>query len=244
MGEEYALICAPSSTLFIRNGEIAAQKAAARNERVLSVGNPAFDHQLFPGLSDLPSAAEEAEAIARLYGSGSLLVGPEAKKGSLLTAIGQADVVHLAMHYVADERSPMLSYLPLAAGPESHGDARASRLEMHEVYGLKLAQARLVVLSACQTGAEEYFKGEGVIGLSRPFEAANVPLVISSLWPVDSTATQKLMIRFHQLRRRSGHSTINALREAQQELLHGEDVSYRHPYYWAAFIIVGGYSSF
>ena len=96
----------------------------------------------------------------------------------------------------------MLSKLILAdagAGAEA-----ANTLSMYEIYKLKQTRARLIVLSACRTRAEEYYDGEGVIGLSRPFEAAGVPLVISSLWPVDSDETEKLMINLHALRRKTG----------------------------------------
>jgi CHAT domain-containing protein len=239
--EDYALLTAPSSTLFIRGAKNAERKARTNRERLLSVGNPAFNPAVFK-LPDLASAASEAEAIAPLYDESVSLVGKNAKKTSLLGEIEGADVVHLAMHYLPDHRSPMLSKLILAdAGA---GAEEENTLSMFEVYKLKLTKARLVVLSACRTRAEEYYNGEGVIGLSRPFEAAGVPLVISSLWPVDSDETEKLMINFHTLRRKKGLPTVNALREAQIAMLHGRDERLRHPYYWAAFVASGGYSRF
>jgi CHAT domain-containing protein len=64
------------------------------------------------------------------------------------------------------------------------------------------------------------------------------------LWPVDSDETEKLMINFHTLRRKKGLPTVNALREAQIAMLRGADERLRHPYYWAAFIVSGGYSRF
>ena len=239
--EDYALLTAPSSTLFIRGTKNAERKARTNRERLLSVGNPAFNPAVFK-LPDLASASREAEAIAPLYDEAVTFVGKNAKKAALLSEIEGADVVHLAMHYLPDQRSPMLSKLIMAdagAGAEAE-----NTMSMFEVYKLKLTKARLVVLSACRTRAEEFYNGEGVIGLSRPFEAAGVPLVISSLWPVDSDETEKLMINFHTLRRKTGLPTVNALREAQIAMLRGADERLRHPYYWAAFIASGGYSRF
>jgi CHAT domain-containing protein len=239
--EDYALLTAPSSTLFILGAENAARKARTNWERLLSVGNPTFNPAIFK-LPDLASAAREAEAIAPLYDEAVSLIGKNAKKASLLSEIDGADVVHLAVHYLPDQRSPMLSKIILADAGD--GAEAENTLSMFEVYKLKLTKARLVVLSACRTRGEEYYNGEGVIGLSRPFEAAGVPLVISSLWPVDSDETEKLMINFHTLRRKTGLPTVNALREAQIAMLRGADERLRHPYYWAAFIASGGYSQF
>jgi len=105
-----------------------------------------------------------------------------------------------------------------------------------------LPQTRLVVLSACESGAGRYYDGEGMIGISRPFIAKGVPLVVASLWPVDSDATAALMINFHKSRK-SG-STADALALAQRAMLHGSDSRYRHPYFWAPFVTVGGYARF
>lgn len=242
--EDFTLVYAPSSTLFIRNTDNAAKKAGYVRERLLSVGNPAFDRALFPDLPNLESAADEAREISRFYDSQwsdfPLLIGKDATKQSLLAKLERVEVAHLATHYESDPRAPMLSRLVLAAPGDGATESRriGSTLAMSEIYRLKLTRAKLVILSACQTRAEEYYNGEGVIGLSRPFEAAGVPLVISSLWPVNSDATKNLMVRFHELRKRLGFGTARAMREAQRESRS------QHPYYWAAFIVAGGHSPF
>jgi CHAT domain-containing protein len=240
--EDYSLLFVPSSTLFIRSTENAEGKGEKRAERLLSVGNPAFDQSVFK-LPDLSSARDEAQAIIAIYGGGISLVGKDAKKESLLKEIERSDVVHLATHYVTDERSPMLSRLILAKSSNSNDEAD-STLALHEVYRLKLSKARLVVLSACQTTAEQYYNGEGAVGLSHAFESVGVPLVVSSLWQANSDTTAKLMVRFHSLRKMPRASTIDALREAQIDMLRSFDKRLQHPYYWAAFILGGGYSRF
>jgi CHAT domain-containing protein/tetratricopeptide (TPR) repeat protein len=240
--EDYSLLFAPSSTLFIRSTEIAGRKAKTSAEKILSIGNPAFDQRVY-NLPDLSSAGAEAKEITDIYGNSVSLVGKDATKESLLKEIERADVVHLATHYVPDERSPMLSRLILARGSNSKDEVDKS-LALHEVYRLKLPKARLVVLSACQTNAEQYYNGEGAIGLSHAFESIGVPLVVSSLWQANSDTTAKLMVRFHNLRKKSGELTVDALRDTQIEMLRGSDKRLRHPYYWAAFIVGGGYSRF
>ena len=159
----------------------------------------------------------------------------------------KADVAHLAMHHIPDDQSPLHSKLVLAAEPSrdgSGGQRGGGALSAYELYGLDLSRTRLVVLSACQTRAEEYLQREGPVGISRSFEAAGVPLVVASLWKVDSPATKDLMISFHQNRKRAGLSTAEALKQAQLAMLNDTESRRRHPYYWASFVVTGGYSEF
>jgi CHAT domain-containing protein len=246
LAEDFRLSYAPSSNMFIRDTTLARQKEDVGNERLLSVGNPLFDGELFPELANLPEAAKEATEITAFYSSYSLLTGSEAGKTAVVAGMRLADVVHFATHYLPDSNSPMLSRLLLARPPAplNHKSSPDGVLYAHEIYNLKPAKTRLAVLSACQTGVEAYFKGEGAIGLARPFQAAGVPLVIASLWPVNSQSTADLMINFHRLRKLGGVSTIEALSQAQVQMLNDPNPEYRHPYYWAAFVIIGGYSDY
>lgn len=248
--EEYVLSYTASASVFLRSTELARRKGGVVNERLLCAGNPDFDKRAFPELYDLPSAEREARKVASYYdpATATVLVGPQVKKSAVLRGLGRADVVHLAMHYLHDQRSPMFSCLPLAAESLERRSKRdlateKDALHLFEFYKLKDLPARLAILSACRTHAEEYYAGEGAIGIPRPLEAAGIPLVIASLWPAYALATSDLMIAFHRARRGEGRSTAEALREAQLELLHSAG-SYRHPYYWSAFIVVGGYSEY
>ncbi|MBV9925257.1 MAG: CHAT domain-containing protein [Acidobacteria bacterium] len=243
----FPLLYAPSANVFIHDTALARQKEGVAGERLLSVGNPSFDREAFPDLPDLPSASHEATEITGFYSpSYSIFVGSQADKPHVLAEAGRADVIHFATHYVRDAGSPMLSQLLLARPADAAGAAREQGgvLRAHEIYALRPARARLVVLSACQSGVEVYLNGEGAIGLARPFKAAGVPLVAASLWPVDSEATADLMIDFHRRRRLQGVASVEALREAQLQMLSHPDARYRHPYYWASFIITGGYGNY
>jgi CHAT domain-containing protein len=61
---------------------------------------------------------------------------------------------------------------------------------------------------------------------------------VVSLWPAEDNATCELMQLFyrHLLK---GESKVQALRAAQCSLLHRTPSSYTHPYFWAAFCLVG-----
>jgi CHAT domain-containing protein len=244
--EDYLLTYAPSASLFVLCAEEANRKSGQSPEHLLSVGNPSFDRRAFPDLEDLPAAARESEEIAKFYPSHYLLVGPDAKKKVVLREMERAEVIHLATHYDPNPTSPLFSRLALAAETETGGQAsqRRSALLTGEIYHLDLRHGRLAVLSACQTWAEDYLNGEGAVGVSRPFLAAGVPVVVSSLWKIDSPATRNLMIEFHRIRKTQKLPSAEALRAAQLGMLRGAEPTYRHPYYWASFIVAGGYSSF
>ncbi|HVG34293.1 MAG TPA: CHAT domain-containing protein [Pyrinomonadaceae bacterium] len=242
---EYILTRAPSSTIFIISSENARSKDSTTPEKLLSVGNPRFDHREFPTLDDLSAAEREAEEIAAYYNSAPAITGEKALKRRVVSEMESADVIHLALHALVNEQSPLHSKLLFARETSSESSLSEDNiLHAHEIYKLRLPQTQLVVLSACQTGAGRYYGGEGMISISRPFIAKGVPLVVASLWPVDSNATAELMISFHKNRKSGGLSTAEALSLAQREMLGNPHNRYRQPYYWASFVTIGGYARF
>lgn len=189
--EDYTVEQSPSATIFVECSRQAQRFRGVRDEKLLSVGNPRFDRVRF-NLPDLPTAAREAEQVAGVYRPATLLIGPDATALRVRDAMPRADVIHLATHAIADERSPLLSELLMAR--DNNADD-AGVLEAQNLYEMKLPHTRLVVLSACGTAIERSYRGEGSISLARPFLAAGVPLVVASLWPVDSNATADSTLR-------------------------------------------------
>jgi len=202
------------------------------NERLLSIGNPDFDRDENPNLADLGSAAAEAKSIAGDYQGSLPLLGGEATKDRFLHNFTAANVIHFAGHFLANRQSPGNSKLLFAGG-----ELRASELGTY-----KLPHAKLVVLSACETGFERYDKSEGAIGIARTFLALGAPLVVASQWKVDSEPTTDLMIAFHRNRKTNHITSAESLREAQLEVLRNGQT--QSPYYWAAFSLFGGYANY
>lgn len=236
--EEYEISYSPSANVFLNCSKKAKEFLEKPAENLLSVGNPAFNPAAYENaLQPLPSAKSEAEAAAQPYQESRILTEKSATKASFKDYLMNADVVHFAGHYVVDEKTPLLSSLVLAGDKKEE-----SNLTNYEIIGEKLSHIRLIVLSACDTGIEKYYRGEGMIGASRTFLAVKVPLVVASQWSVDSEAAKQLMVRFHQLRKTGRLSTAEALRQSQLEMLRTE--RFNQPYYWAAFFALGGYTQF
>jgi CHAT domain-containing protein len=242
--EDYALVISPSASLLVACSHAASDRTDAA-ESLLSVALSQFDQSRDARLADLPSAAKEASAIATCYLSPRVLLDERASKRAVLREMKRASVIHIASHAISDS-SPMESRLLLAkeVASRSGNESSSPNLLASDVYRLRLPKARLVVLSACRTGMERYYRGEGSVSLTRAFLAAGVPLVVASLWSVESTSTMELMIRFHQYRKVLGRPSAESLRLAQTDMLTIEGGRYRHPYYWAPFNLVGGYATY
>jgi CHAT domain-containing protein len=177
------------------------------------------------GYSDggrLPYVEGEVEAVAACVPRPHLFTEDEATLSRLREQAGQCGLLHLAAHGVFRGDNPLFSFLQLADEP----------LRLLDVYGLKL-RADLVTLSACETGMSQ-LKGGDLIGLCRGFFYAGASSLVVSLWRVDDEATAELMTSFYR-GLVAGKATCAALREAQLEILS----QYRHPYYWAPFVLVG-----
>jgi CHAT domain-containing protein len=172
------------------------------------------------------------------------LIGPDATKAAIQRAMIGCEVAHLAVHCLVDGKSPWLAGLVLADDSQQQENRfprtlRNGLLYLNDIYNIPLPATRLVVLSACQSALGQYYRGEGIVSLVHPFIADHVPTVVASLWSVESDPTADLMVEFHRLRKVKHENTADALRDAQLQMALGND--YKHPYYWAPFILVGSH---
>ncbi|HEX7152039.1 MAG TPA: CHAT domain-containing protein [Thermoanaerobaculia bacterium] len=187
-----------------------------------------------PDLGPLPDAEEEVQALRGIYGKErtKIYVRGAARESVLKREVASAAIVHLATHGIADARAPMHSALFLSSSGDEKEDGV---LEAREILELPL-NARLAVLSACDTARGGIAHGEGVIGLAWALLGAGCPTTVASQWKTDSAATAALMIDFHQ-HLAAGATTAGALRAAQKERMRA--AGHGHPFYWGPFIVIG-----
>jgi CHAT domain-containing protein len=241
----YQFSYAPSSSMLVQSIKKQIEKPVKAAEKVVSIGNPSYDPKEFPELKDLPDAATEATEIAGLYGArkGLILTDREATKKRILNELKDCDVGHLALHCLVKDNSPWRAALVVA--PTGNASSKTdqngqsdSLLTLEEMYHEEFKRMRLAVLSACESGLGQYHRGEGIVSLARPFIASGVPTVVASLWSVESRATRELMIEFHKESIKLKGCPGEALQTAQIKM--ASSSYYQHPYYWAAFIVIGG----
>ncbi len=189
-------------------------------------------------LPDLPGTEAEVREISKLFSEKSLTAaaytGRDADEKLIKSAdLKQFDFLHFATHGIVDESSPELSRIFL----QPDGDAEDGNLFAGEIYNLEL-DARLVTLSACQTGLGKIQKGEGVIGLSRALVYAGAKNLLVSFWKVEDESTAMLMKDFYQrILKTPSPDYSSSLREAKSALLKSE--KYSAPFYWAPFVLIG-----
>ncbi len=224
--------------------------------RLLGVGNPTAT-----GLRPLPFAGWEmgrikAVAEKRLgIGGAELLVGSAATAQRVAELLPSYPLVHFACHARWMPLEPLDSALILAG---------ESSLTLGNLLrgGAGLKGTRLVVLSACESGAGQQINRfeEEYLGLPAGFIVAGARTVIGSLWPVPEAPTALLMTHMYE-RLMRGIGAAQALSESQRWLrdLPVEDVDtllgstwrgetggdetesqpFAHPYFWAAFSVFG-----
>jgi CHAT domain-containing protein/tetratricopeptide (TPR) repeat protein len=157
------------------------------SSKAVVVGDPYFDGKL----PQLPGARDEAKTVAALYGV-SPLIGKNASESAVRAASGEGvDILHFATHAKFDADDPLESTLVLA---KKNDDMFLTARDIFE----SPIKARLVVLSACETGVGEAQAGDDFLGLPRSFYLAGASSVLSSLWPVEDEGTKIFMTTFHQ----------------------------------------------
>ncbi|MCX6602853.1 MAG: CHAT domain-containing protein [Acidobacteria bacterium] len=182
------------------------------------------------GWAGLPGTLGETKKIAESYPGARRATGqaftPDAARADLV----DSDVVHFATHGLFDEHAPLFSGLLTAPAA-----GQRSRLSLYELPEMKL-RAKLIILSACETGLGKVTGGDEVAGLTRTFLMAGAETVVSSLWRVSDDATVLLMSGFHA-RLMKGQRTAGAMREAALVVR----AQFAHPFFWAPFVVTGAY---
>jgi CHAT domain-containing protein len=146
------------------------------------------------------------------------------------------DILHLAMHTLINDENPMYSQLVFTLNNDTIED-RDGLLNTYEIYNMKL-NARMAVLSACNTGYGQLRRGEGVMSLARGFIFAGVPSIIMTLWAVEDQSGSMLMTNFYG-KLAGGMKIVGALRDSKLEYLRNTDHLGAHPYLWSGYVGIG-----
>ncbi|MFN4280347.1 CHAT domain-containing protein [Thermosynechococcus sp.] len=221
-----------------------------QGQRVLAMGGSEF-----VDLSPLPAVPVELEQVTQALGGGSKFLNEDFTLSNLQQEHrrGVYPVIHLATHGEFQPGAPQNSYLAF----------QDRRLTLPELRQLRLyrPQTELLTLSACRTAVGDLDAELGFAGLSVQSGAKSV---LASLWYVSDEGTLALMTEFYNQLSKVPIKA-EALRQAQLAMLRGEvavkgnelrtirggiplppevvkeggDRSLDHPYFWAAFTMIG-----
>lgn len=214
LGESFTLAATPSAGAYC---ELLDRKAGT------ATGAAVF------GVPDetAPQIADECRKVAGRLG-GRLFLGPEASRSAFREAAPECRILHLATHSRFRQDNPWFSSMRLGDG----------YLSLYDLYEVPL-RADLVVLSGCSTGLSVVMGGDEVVGLARGLFQAGASAAVLSLWDVNDASTVDWMDSFYaallgrqDLQRQSPARAMQAAQSAMRE-------RYPHPYYWAAFGVMG-----
>lgn len=233
----------------LKSSKSETEKSSIRH--AVLFGNPTFTlstSSTNESFTSLPGTEMEVNTIYNLLQTNNWSV--ELYKGLTaneiqLKSINEVSILHLATHgYFSGQEntSNSLVWMLINSGIALAGANQPNLLTeedgiltAYEAVNLNLDKAKLVVLSACETGLGEYHPGEGVYGFKLALHSAGAQNIIMSLWKVDDFATQQLMTTFYKQWLKNQKHMRSAFRIAQQEIKKTRP----EPYYWGAFVLSG-----
>ncbi len=183
------------------------------------------------GFDALYYVEKELNTINQQYQS-DILLNNNFKMQSFADALydRQLSIVHIATHAEFSDNIHQSFLL-------AH-DQKISVNQLSEYIGFNRFRDNpldLLTLSACYTAAGNEKAALGIAGITVKSGARSA---LATLWPVNDKATALLMEQFYQ-GYEAGTGKARALRLAQLSLL--DKIHYRHPGYWASFVIIGNW---
>ncbi|MBT6004640.1 MAG: CHAT domain-containing protein [Prolixibacteraceae bacterium] len=197
-------------------------------------------------LMPIPGIQKEVDLISKEIKT-KLYKGDQATVLNFRDNVEDYDILHLAMHAFINDSIPALSRFAFSQNRDKPGE-NDRWINTADIYNLDL-NARLTVLSACNTGSGKLRKGEGVMSLARGFFYAGCPSIVMTLWETEDNSGTQIMSSFYK-NLKKGKSKDDALRFAKLDYLKNSKSRLAHPHYWLGYVRdqfnyrVGGIKSF
>jgi CHAT domain-containing protein len=182
----------------------------------------------------LEGTVEEAEYLRKAI-HGKVFSNEKANEANFKRESPLYGMIHLASHTKVNDRRPDLSYFIMNA--TTSDETNDGKLYAFEIKQLKL-NAKLAVLSGCNTGFGRLRLSEGFISLARSFYYAGIRTVAFTLWSVADVSSAEIMKKFYK-EIDDGQTLDRAMMKSKVSFISDADPVKAHPYYWAGFIISG-----
>ena len=220
--QKYAIATTPGLTL------TDARSLDREQVHLLSIGLS----EAVLGFAPLPHVQQEIQELQGIFG-GSSLLNKEFLAGNVEREMKEENftVVHIASHGEFDhnpEDSFVLTY-----------DKKLNMDQLSQLIGMfqfRKTPLELLTLSACETAVGDERAALGLAGVAVKSGARSA---LGTLWFINDQASSNLIQHFYSHLKQATFSKAQALREAQLTLL--EDAAYRHPGYWAPFLLINNW---
>jgi CHAT domain-containing protein len=182
----------------------------------------------------IPGTEDELRIVEGKLTTGQFLFGDDATEFNFKKLSPVCNIIHLAVHGKGDLLKNNASSLYFSNVNDSLEDGQ---LHAYELYGLKL-KARLVVLSACETGLGKTYKGEGMMSMASAFAFSGCQNILMSLWKVNDNMSTDLINDFYDALLK-GISIDEAIAQAKRRYISQADELSADPRVWAPLVSYG-----
>ena len=182
---------------------------------------------------ELNENLKERDLISKYFKNkhNDILQGETCTKANFFNLLREADIIHIATHGKADLEQYNNSFIVFRS---LH--LEADSLYSYELYD-KTIRAKLVVLTACETGIGKDAKGEGMFSIARGFAVAGVPTIAQSLWQINEGATTEVVDYFYENLSKD-KKPVFSLTNAQKKYIERNPSDRAHPYYWSGLVMI------
>lgn len=185
------------------------------------------------GFAALPNVAFELSKVEEIFDGGTVLMDASFLLGNFEKKLTDEiySVVHIASHgqFKAEAaESFLLAYDGKLTLDGLEAMVKQSRFRDEPI--------ELLTLSACQTAAGDDRAALGLAGIAIKAGARSA---LATLWFINDRASTELVSEFYRQLLRPETTKARALQQAQLNLL--SDPRYRHPGYWAPFLLIGNW---
>jgi tetratricopeptide (TPR) repeat protein len=190
-----------------------------------------------PGTRPLGGVRREVRELEALLPA-EVVAGPGATFAAVMRALPAHPYVHFACHGVSDPDDPSSARLLVH-------DHREHPLTVRHISRLDLPDARLAVLSACETARGSVRLADESIHITSAFQIAGYPHAIGTLWSVhDAVAVRVTRSLYRTLRDGHGAGSPGLDTERAADALHHavrecRDLFRASPSLWAAHVHSG-----
>ncbi|WP_169711514.1 CHAT domain-containing protein [Nonlabens spongiae] len=176
-------------------------------------------------LGRLNGAIDEYEWLSNEFSNSDLITVSNSE--DFLNKIRNYEILHLAMHTVADASLPDEAVMYISDDEE---------VDLETLYNTGL-NSKLVFLSSCQSArVDDSNNNISSRSIHRAFAHSGVSNTIASLYEVPDDVTSKITQEFYT-HLKAGNSSLFSLSLAKQKYLKGVKINaLSHPYYWSGLV--------
>ncbi|MFG3662067.1 CHAT domain-containing protein [Streptomyces sp. NPDC047706] len=195
---------------------------------------PAVDQSDTPGLPPLPHAAAVVRRLSERLPRTTVLTGAQATREKLLNSLPDHPYLHFSGHGTQDPTDSSGGALYL------HDHERSGPLTVADISRLRLADARLAYLSACETARGAATLPDEAAHLAGTLQLAGFTHVVAAQWAVDDARALRVADTFYAGLTTPGDGiapdrAAHALHTAVQYLRRRNS----DPLWWAAYVHTG-----